>query len=193
MKHGITAVLAAAALAAAASAQATDNEAGFYAGAGVGTSTSRSTTSMTSMTRGRALRQRRHGVESLRRLAHEPISRVRARVRKPRQPQRRDPSCSDLTTETDGFAPYVVGTLPSATGSSCSRRSATTGTTRNVSDHAPRHRERLGKRRDLHVECGRGSQRLRAMNFRLEYEQFDFDEADTSSPVADRRIPLLIP
>ena len=37
MKHGITAVLAAAALAAAASAQATDNESGFYAGAGVGT------------------------------------------------------------------------------------------------------------------------------------------------------------
>ena len=35
MKHGITAVLAAAALVAAASAQA-DNDTGFYAGAGVG-------------------------------------------------------------------------------------------------------------------------------------------------------------
>ena len=140
MKHGITAALAVAALAAATSAQAQDNESGFYAGAGVGTfdveiddfddvddTIDRYDSDDTAW---KAFGGWRMNPYLAFELAYVNLG----------SPDDEILPDTDLTIETDGFAPYVVGSSRSATGSRCSRRPVTTGTTSKR--RFPRHRQR---------------------------------------------------
>ena len=112
MKHGITAALAVAALAAAMSAQAQDNESGFYAGAGVGTfdveiddfdDVDDTIDGYDSDdTAWKAFGGWRMNPYLAFELAYVNLG----------SPDDEILPDTTLTVETDGFAPYVVGTLP---------------------------------------------------------------------------------
>ena len=112
MKHGITAVLAVAALAAASAAQAQDNESGFYAGGGVGKFDVKiddfddvdDTIDAydSDDTAWKAFAGWRMNPYLAFELAYVNLG----------SPDDEILPDTDLTVETDGFAPYVVGTLP---------------------------------------------------------------------------------
>ena len=154
MKHGITAVLAAAALAAAASAQATDNEAGFYAGAGVGTAVA------CGHLTGRF------------ELAYVNLG----------SPTDEILPGTNLTVETDGFAPYVVGTFPIGDWFELFAKAGY-----YWYDVETRVSSPLGSASSKSSDdnftwsAGAGVNIFEHVNIRLEYEQFDFEDTDTSN------------
>jgi opacity protein-like surface antigen len=179
MKHGITAALAVAALAAATSAQAQDNESGFYAGAGVGIfdveiddfddvddTIDRYDSDDTAW---KAFGGWRMNPYLALELAYVNLG----------SPDDEILPDTDLTIETDGFAPYVVGTLPIGDWFEVfakagyywydidARISTAIGSfSENDSDST------------FTWSAGAGLNIFERVNIRLEYEQFDFDTAD---------------
>ena len=182
MKHGITAVLATAALAAATSAGAQENESGFYAGAGVGSfdvqiddfddiddTVDRYDSDDTAW---KAFAGWRMNPYLAFELAYVNLG----------SPDDEIAPDTTLTLETDGFAPYVVGTLPIGDWFEVfakagyywyevdARLSSPLG---NVSESESNE--------SFTWTAGVGVNVFERVNIRLEYEQFDFEEADDST------------
>lgn len=182
MKHGITAVLAAAALAAAASAQATDNEAGFYAGAGVGTFDVKIndfddvTTEIERYDSDDTAYKVFGGWRMNPYLAFE-LAYVNLG-----SPSDEILPGTQLTVETDGIAPYVVGTFPIGDWFELfakagyywydveTRVSSSLGSASSKSSDD-----------NFTWSAGAGVNIFEHVNIRLEYEQFDFENTDTSN------------
>jgi OmpA-OmpF porin, OOP family len=183
MKHGINAALMLAALAAAAGAHAEvlDNDSGFYAGGGVGTFNVKIddvddvTTTIdrydTDDTAWKAFAGWRANPWLALELAYVNLGSPHDQI----TPDTR------LTVETDGFAPYVVGTIPIGWFEAFAkagyywydveaRLSGPGGIARD-------------KRSDSNFtwSAGLGVNFLERVNVRLEYEQFDFDHVDRSN------------
>jgi opacity protein-like surface antigen len=180
MKHGISAALAVAALAAAAGAQAQDNESGFYAGGGVGTfdveiddfddvdeTIDRYDSDDTAW---KAFVGKRFNPYVALELAYVNLG----------SPDDEILPGTELTIETDGFAPYVVGTLPigwfevfAKAGyywyETEARLSTPLGSTSEDDSDST-----------FTWSAGVGLNVFERINVRLEYEQFDFDQADDS-------------
>lgn len=182
MKHGITAAFALAAFAAAAAAQAQENESGFYAGAGVGTfdveiddfddvddTIDRYDSDDTAWKAFAGWRMNEYlGFE----LAYVNLG----------SPDDEIAPGTRLTLETDGFAPYVVGTLPLGDWFELFAKAGY-----YWYDTEARLSTPLGSTSDSESNetftwsAGAGLNVFERVNFRLEYEQFDFDEADDSA------------
>lgn len=178
MKHGITAVLAAAAFATATGAGAQENESGFYAGAGVGTfdvqidDVDDVTTEIerydSDDTAWKAFAGWRMNPYLAFELAYVNLG----------SPSDEIAPDTRLTTETDGFAPYVVGTLPIGWFEVFAKAGY------YWYDTEARLSTPLGSVRDSESDstfvwsAGLGVNVLQRVNIRLEYEQFDFDRAD---------------
>ena len=182
MKHVMTAALAVAALAAAQGAKAQDNESGIYAGGGVGSfdveiddfddvdsTIDRYDSDDTAWKAFVGWRVSPH-------LAFE------AAYVNLGSPDDEIIPDADLTLETDGFAPYIVGTIPigdwfelfAKAGyfwyDSEARISTVVGdVTEDDSDST------------FTWSAGAGVNVFERVNIRLEYEQFDFDETDDST------------
>jgi OmpA-OmpF porin, OOP family len=182
MKHGITAVLAAAALAAAASAQATDNEAGFYAGAGVGTfdikidDVDDVTTEIERYDSDDTAYKVFGGWRMNPYLAFElayvnlgsPTDEILPDTR--------------LTVETDGFAPYVVGTLPIGDWFEVFAKAGYYWYDVEARVNSPLGNASSKTSDDNFTwSAGAGVNIFEHVNVRLEYEQFDFENTDTSN------------
>ena len=182
MKHGITAVLAAAALAAAASAQATDNEAGFYAGAGVGTfdvkinDVDDVTTEVERYDSDDTAYKVFGGWRMNPYLAFE-LAYVNLG-----SPSDEILPGTNLTVETDGFAPYVVGTFPIGDWFELFAKAGY-----YWYDVETRVSSPLGSASSKSSDdnftwsAGAGVNIFEHVNIRLEYEQFDFEDTDTSN------------
>ena len=182
MKHGITAVLAAAALAAAASAQATDNEAGFYAGAGVGTfdvkinDVDDVTTEIERYDSDDTAYKVFGGWRMNPYLAFE-LAYVNLG-----SPTDEILPGTNLTVETDGFAPYVVGTFPIGDWFELFAKAGY-----YWYDVETRVSSPLGSASSKSSDdnftwsAGAGVNIFEHVNIRLEYEQFDFEDTDTSN------------
>jgi hypothetical protein len=179
MKHGITAALAVAALAAAASAQAQDNESGFYAGAGVGTfdveiddfddvddTIDRYDSDDTAW---KAFGGWRMNPYLAFELAYVNLG----------SPDDEILPDTDLTIETDGFAPYVVGTYPIGDWFEVFAKAGYYWYDIEAQISSP-----LGSLSEDDSDstftwsAGAGLNIFDRVNIRLEYEQFDFDTSD---------------
>jgi len=179
MKHGITAALLLAALAAAASARAQDNVSGFYAGAGVGTfdveidnfdDVDATIDSYDSDdTAWKAFAGWRANPYFAAELAYVNLG----------SPDDEILPGTFLTVETDGFAPYVVGTLPVGDWFELFAKAGY-----YWYDVETRLDTPFGSVRDSDSDstftwsAGAGLNIFEHVNIRLEYEQFDFDQAD---------------
>ena len=179
MKHGITAALAVAAIAAATSAQAQDNESGFYAGAGVGTfdveiddfddvddTIDRYDSDDTAWKVFGGWRMKPYlGFE----LAYVNLG----------SPDDEILPDTDLTIETDGFAPYVVGTLPIGDWFEVFAKAGYYWYDIEAQISTP-----IGSLSEDDSDstftwsAGAGLNIFERVNIRLEYEQFDFDTSD---------------
>ncbi len=180
MKHGITAVLAAAAFATATGAGAQENESGFYAGAGVGTFdvqiddvddvTSEIERYDSDDTAWKAFGGWRMNPYLAFELAYVNLG----------SPSDEIAPDTRLTTETDGFAPYVVGTLPIGWFEVFGKAGY------YWYDTEARLSTPLGTVSDSESDstfvwsAGLGVNVFQRVNIRLEYEQFDLDRADSS-------------
>lgn len=182
MKHGITAVIALAALAAANGAQAQDNESGFYAGGGVGSfdveiddfddvdeTIDRYDSDDTAW---KAFVGWRANPYLALELAYVNLG----------SPDDEIAPDTRLTVETDGFAPYVVGTIPIGDWFEVFGKAGY-----YFYDVEARLATPAGSVRDSESNetftwsAGLGLNVFERVNVRLEYEQFDFDEADDAS------------
>lgn len=179
MKHGIIAATALAALVAAAGAAAQDNPTGFYAGGGVGSFDvkiddfddvedtfdrySSDDTAWKAFVGWRA-----NPYLSLE-LAYVNLG----------SPSDEILPGTRLTTETDGFAPYVVGTLPIGDWFELFAKAGYLwyDTEARLSTPAGTTRDSQGDE-TFTWSAGAGLNVFSRVNIRLEYEQFDFDEAD---------------
>jgi hypothetical protein len=179
MKHGIPAALAVAALAAAMSAQAQDNESGFYAGAGVGTfdveiddfddvddTIDRYDSDDTAW---KAFGGWRMNPYLAFELAYVNLG----------SPDDEILPDVDLTIETDGFAPYVVGTYPIGDWFEVFAKAGYYWYDIEAQISSP-----LGSLSEDDSDstftwsAGAGLNIFDRVNIRLEYEQFDFDTSD---------------
>jgi len=179
MKHGITAALAVAAFAAAPGAWAQDNESGFYAGGGVGSfdvkiddfdevddTIDRYDSDDTAW---KAFAGWRANPYLALELAYVNLG----------SPDDEILPDTRLTIETDGFAPYVVGTLPIGDWFELFAKAGY-----YWYDVEARLTSPLGDVRDSDSDstftwsAGAGVNLFERVNLRLEYENFDFDEAD---------------
>lgn len=179
MKHGITAVLAVAALAAASGAQAQDNESGFYLGGGVGTfdveiddfddvddTIDRYDSDDTAYKVFGGWRM-------------NPYLAFEAAYVNLGSPDDEILPDTDLTVETDGFAPYVVGTLPIGDWFEVFAKAGYYFYSTDVKVTTP-----IGSLSDDDSDstftwsAGVGVNVFERVNIRLEYEQFDFDATD---------------
>jgi len=182
MKHGITAALALAAFAAATGAQAQDNESGFYAGAGVGTfdvqiddvddvttEFERYDSDDTAWKAFAGWRMNPYlGFELAYVNLGSPDDEILPDVR--------------LTTETDGFAPYVVGTLPLGDWFELFAKAGYYWYDTEARLTTPAGTTRASESNETFTwSAGAGLNVFERVNLRLEYEQFDFDEADDAS------------
>jgi opacity protein-like surface antigen len=182
MKHGITAVLALAALAAAANAKAQDNTSGFYAGGGVGSfdveiddfddvdeTIDRYDSDDTAW---KAFVGWRANPYLALELAYVNLG----------SPDDEIAPDTRLTVETDGFAPYVVGTFPIGDWFEVFGKAGY-----YFYDVEARVSSPLGDASESESNetftwsAGLGVNVFERVNVRLEYEQFDFDEADDAS------------
>ena len=179
MKHGITAALALAALAAASAAQAQDNESGFYAGGGVGQfdvkidnfddvdeTIDRYDSDDTAW---KAFAGWRANPWLAVELAYVNLG----------SPEDEILPETELTLETDGFAPYVVGTLPIGDWFEVFAKAGYYWYSTDVRLSTP-----VGSASDDDSDstftwsAGVGLNIFEHVNVRLEYEQFDFDATD---------------
>lgn len=179
MKHVLPAALAVAALAAASAAQAQDNERGFYAGAGVGMfdveiddfddvddTIDRYDSDDTAWKAFAGWRANPYlAVE----LAYVNLG----------SPDDEILPDTTLTVETDGFAPYVVGTLPIGDWFELFAKAGYYWYDVEARIDTP-----IGSVSDDDSDstftwsAGAGLNLFERVNIRLEYEQFDFDQAD---------------
>lgn len=179
MKHGITAALAVAALAAASAAQAQDNTSGFYAGGGVGTfdveidnfdDVDDTIDNYDSDdTAWKAFAGWRMNPYLAFELAYVNLG----------SPDDEILPDTTLTVETDGFAPYVVGTLPIGDWFELFAKAGYYWYDVDARVTTP-----LGSISDDDSDstftwsAGVGVNVFERVNIRLEYEQFDFDQTD---------------
>ncbi len=182
MKFGITVVVALAALATATGAQSQENESGFYAGAGVGSfdvkiddfddvddTIDRYDSDDTAWKAFAGWRMNEYlGFELAYVNLGSPDDEILPDVR--------------LTTETDGFAPYVVGTLPIGDWFELFAKAGYYwyDTEARLTTPAGSTRDSQGNE-TFTWSAGAGVNIFERVNVRLEYEQFDFDEADDAS------------
>ncbi len=179
MKHGITAALLLAGLAAAAGAQA-DEDAGFYAGGGVGTfdvqidDVDDVTTEIERYDSDDTAWKAFAGWRANKFLALE-LAYVNLG-----SPDDEILPDTTLTIETDGFAPYVVGTIPVGWFEAFAKAGY------YWYEIDARISSPLGTASDSDSDstftwtAGVGLNIFERVNIRLEYEQFDFDTADDS-------------
>lgn len=179
MKHGITAALLLAGLAAAAGAQA-DEDAGFYAGGGVGTfdvqidDVDDVTTEIERYDSDDTAWKAFAGWRANKFLALE-LAYVNLG-----SPDDEILPDTTLTIETDGFAPYVVGTIPIGWFEAFAKAGY------YWYEIDARISSPLGTASDSDSDstftwtAGVGLNIFERVNIRLEYEQFDFDNADDS-------------
>jgi len=179
MKHGITAALLLAGLAAAAGAQA-DEDAGFYAGGGVGTfdvqidDVDDVTTEIERYDSDDTAWKAFAGWRANKFLALE-LAYVNLG-----SPDDEILPDTTLTIETDGFAPYVVGTIPIGWFEAFAKAGY------YWYEIDARISSPLGTASDSDSDstftwtAGVGLNIFERVNIRLEYEQFDFDTADDS-------------
>lgn len=182
MKTGITATLAVAALAFAAGAGAQENEQGFYAGAGVGSfnldidnpddveeTIDRYSSDDTAWKAFVGWRM-------------NPYLAFEAAYVNLGSPDDTIAPDTKLTVETDGFAPYVVGTLPIGDWFEVFAKAGY-----YWYDVTARVTSPLGTARDSTSDeaftwtAGVGVNIFEHVNVRLEYEQFDIDNTDDSN------------
>ena len=181
MKHGMTAALAVAALAAASAAQAQDNESGIYVGGGVGSfdvqiddfddvdeTIDRYDSDDTAWKAFAGWRVSPHlGFE----LAYVNLG----------SPDDEIFPGTDLTIETDGFAPYIVGTIPIGDWFEVFAKAGYYWYDVEAEISTP-----VGSVTEDDSDStftwsgGVGLNVFERVNIRLEYEQFDFDQADDS-------------
>ena len=182
MKHGITAVLAAAALAAAASAQATDNEAGFYAGAGVGTFDVKINDFDDVTTEVERYDSDDTAYKVFGGWRMNPYLAFELAYVNLGSPTDEILPGTNLTVETDGFAPYVVGTFPIGDWFELFAKAGY-----YWYDVETRVSSPLGSASSKSSDdnftwsAGAGVNIFEHVNIRLEYEQFDFEDTDTSN------------
>ena len=182
MKHGITAVLAAAALAAAASAQATDNVAGFYAGAGVGTFDVKINDFDDVTTEVERYDSDDTAYKVFGGWRMNPYLAFELAYVNLGSPTDEILPGTNLTVETDGFAPYVVGTFPIGDWFELFAKAGY-----YWYDVETRVSSPLGSASSKSSDdnftwsAGAGVNIFEHVNIRLEYEQFDFNNADTSN------------
>ncbi len=182
MKYGITAALALATLAAAAAAQAQENESGYSAGAGVGTfdvkindfdqiddTIDRYDSDDTAWKAFGGWRMNEYlGFELAYVNLGSPDDEILPGV--------------TLTTETDGFAPYVVGTLPVGDWFELFGKVGYYWYDTEARLATPAGEVSDSQSNDTFTwSAGAGVNIFERVNVRLEYEQFDFDEADDAS------------
>ncbi len=182
MKYGITAALALATLAAATAAQAQENESGFYAVAGVGTfdvkindfdqiddTIDRYDSDDTAWKAFGGWRMNEYlGFELAYVNLGSPDDEILPGV--------------TLTTETDGFAPYVVGTLPVGDWFELFGKVGYYWYDTEARLATPAGEVSDSQSNDTFTwSAGAGVNIFERVNVRLEYEQFDFDEADDAS------------
>jgi len=179
MKHGITAALLLAGLAAAAGAQA-DEDAGFYAGGGVGTfdvqidDVDDVTTEIERYDSDDTAWKAFAGWRANKFLALE-LAYVNLG-----SPDDEILPDTTLTIETDGFAPYVVGTIPVGWFEAFAKAGY------YWYEIDARISSPLGTASDSDSDstftwtAGVGLNIFERVNIRLEYKQFDFDTADDS-------------
>jgi opacity protein-like surface antigen len=182
MTKGFTAALAAAALAFAASAGAQDNTQGFYAGAGVGSfnldidDVDDVTTTIDRYSSDDTAYKVFAGWRMNPYLAFE------AAYVNLGSPDDTIAPDTKLTVETDGFAPYVVGTLPIGDWFEVFAKAGY-----YWYDVEARVSSPLGDARDSTSDeaftwtAGAGVNLFEHVNVRLEYEQFDIDNTDDSN------------
>ncbi len=181
MRHGITAALAVAALAAAPAGAAQDNDSGFYAGGGVGSfdveiddfddvdDTFDAYDS--DDTAWKAFVGWRASPNLALELAYVNLG----------SPDDQILPDTDLTIETDGFAPYIVGTIPIGDWFELFAKAGY-----YWYDVETRISTPLGSISEDDSDstftwsAGLGVNVFERLNVRLEYEQFDFDQADDS-------------
>lgn len=182
MKHGITAALLLAGLAAGATAEAQDNEAGFYAGAGVGSfdvqiddfdDVDATIDSYDSDdTAWKAFGGWRLNPYFALELAYVNLG----------KPDDEIVPGTTLTVETDGFAPYAVGTLPIGDWFELFAKAGYYWYDVEARLDTPLGSGSESESNETFVwSAGAGVNIFEHFNIRLEYEEFDFDEADDAS------------
>jgi len=181
MKHGMTAALLLVGLSAAAGAQA-DEDTGFYAGGGVGTfdvqidDVDDVTTEIERYDSDDTAWKAFAGWRANKFLALE-LAYVNLG-----SPDDEILPDTTLTIETDGFAPYVVGTLPIGDWFEVFAKAGSYWYEVDARIASP-----LGNASDSDSDstftwtAGLGLNFFERVNVRLEYEQFDFDNADDST------------
>ncbi len=182
MRNGIAAVLAVAALAAAGTAGAMDNETGFYAGAGIGTFNVKVddvddvTTTVDRYDSDDTAYKAFAGWRMNPYLAFE-VAYVNLG-----SPDDEIAPDTRLTTETDGFAPYVVGVLPIGDWFEVFAKAGY-----YWYDTEARITSPLGDANASNSDeaftwtAGLGVNVFERVNIRLEYEQFDIEDTDDSN------------
>jgi len=182
MKHGITAVLAAATLATAASAHAMDNDSGFYAGAGVGSFNLDIDNPDDVVDTIDAYKSDDTAWKAFGGWRLNPYLSFELAYVNLGSPSDEILPDTRLTVETDGIAPYVVGTLPIGDWFEVFAKAGY-----YWYDTEARLTTPLGTTSDKDSDqtftwsAGLGVNIFERMNVRLEYEQFDFNKADTSN------------
>jgi outer membrane immunogenic protein len=179
MKYGITAALLLAGLAAAAGANAQENEAGLYAGAGVGTFDVEIDTLDDideTIDRYKSDDTAWKAFVGYRTNPYFAVELAYVNLGSPDDEILPD---TTLTVETDGFAPYVVGTFPIGDWFEVFGKAGY-----YWYDVETRISSPVGDVSDSDGDstftwsAGVGAELFDRVNLRLEYEQFDFDAAD---------------
>jgi opacity protein-like surface antigen len=183
MKIGITAVLAAAALAAAAGAQAQENTQGAYVGAGVG---SFNLDIDNPGDIGQAFDRYSSDDTAWKAFVGyrvNPYLSFEAAYVNLGSPDDIIAPDTKLTVETDGFAPYVVGTLPIGDSFEAFAKAGYYWYDVNTRLTQPGNVIASDTRSDSTFvwSAGLGLNVFERVNLRLEYEQFDFNSANTSN------------
>ncbi len=179
MKHGITAILAVAALAAASAAQAQDNESGFYAGGGVGMFDIEIDDFDDVDDTIDAYDSDDTAYKVFAGWRMNPYVAFEAAYVNLGSPDDEILPDTDLTIETDGFAPYVVGTFPLGDWFVVFAKAGYYFYSTDVEVSTP-----IGSLSDDDSDstftwsAGVGVNIFERVNVRLEYEQFDFDATD---------------
>jgi OOP family OmpA-OmpF porin len=179
MKHGITAALAVAALAAASAAQAQDNESGFYAGGGIG----QFDVAIDDFDDVEDTVDAYDSDDSAWKLfggwRMNPYLAFEVAYINLGSPEDEILPETELTVETDGFAPYVVGTFPIGDWFEVFGKAGYYWYSTDLKVTTP-----LGSLSDDESDstftwaAGFGVNIFERVNIRLEYEQFDFDATD---------------
>jgi Outer membrane protein beta-barrel domain len=181
MKNGLTAALAVAAFAAASAAQAQDNESGIYAGAGVGSFD----VQIDDFDDVDATLDRYDSDDTAWKAfvgwRVSPYLAFEAAYVNLGSPDDEIIPGTDLTLETDGFAPYIVGTIPIGDWFELFAKAGY-----YWYDTEARISTAVGSVSEDESDstftwsAGAGVNVFERVNIRLEYEQFDFDAADDS-------------